>query len=114
MRTNAHLSEIETALNAAKIATFVLRNNTFDDPEKAGVRISTMHRAKGLEFDHVALTLLAEDTIPPHLALQRAVDEAGRREIIEREKSLLHVASTRARTGLRISWHSTQPELVRS
>lgn len=114
VRTNAQLSEIETSLKAAGISTFVLRNNTFDDPAKDGVRIATMHRAKGLEFDHVALALLAEDTIPPRLAMQRAVDDAGRREIIEREKSLLHVASTRARSGLRISWHGEQPALVRS
>ena len=72
-----------------------------------------MHRAKGLEFDYVALALLSEEMIPPRNALLRAVDDAGRREITEREKSLLHVASTRARTGLRISWHGSQPALVK-
>ena len=114
VRTNSQLTEIETCLKAAGILTFVLRNNTFDDPAKDGVRIATMHRAKGLEFDYVALGLLADDIIPPRAAMQRAVDAAGRREIIEREKSLLHVASTRARKGLRISWHGAQPALVRN
>ena len=72
-----------------------------------------MHRAKGLEFDYVALALLSDDSIPPRNAVLRAVDDAGRREITEREKSLLHVASTRAKTLLRISWHGSQPALVK-
>lgn len=113
LRTNAQLDEIDTALKAASIPTFILRNNRPDDTSKNGVRIATMHRAKGLEFDYVALALLSEESIPPRHAILRAVDDAGRREISEREKSLLHVASTRARTGLRISWHGSQPALVK-
>lgn len=112
VRTNAQLAEVEAALKAAKLSTFVLKNNMFDDPSKTGIRIATMHRAKGLEFDRVALALLAENMLPPRHALQRAVDDAGRREIIEREKSLLHVASTRARSHLRISWHGSRPTLL--
>lgn len=112
VRTNAQLAEVEAALKAAKLSTFVLKNNMFDDPSKTGIRIATMHRAKGLEFDRVALALLAENMLPPRHALQRAVDDAGRREIIEREKSLIHVASTRARSVLRISWHGARPALL--
>jgi superfamily I DNA/RNA helicase len=112
VRTNAQLAEVDTALKAAKLSTFVLKNNMFDDPSRTGIRIATMHRAKGLEFDRVALALLAENMLPPRHALQRAVDDAGRREIIEREKSLIHVASTRARSVLRISWHGARPALL--
>lgn len=112
VRTNAQLSEVEVALKAAKLQTFVLKNNMYDDPAKGGIRIATMHRAKGLEFDRVALALLAEDMLPPKHALMRAVDDAGKREIIEREMSLIHVASTRARSELRISWHGPRPALL--
>ncbi len=112
VRTNAQLGEVETALRRAEIPSFVLRNNTLDDPDKPGVRIATMHRAKGLEFDCVALALLNQDLIPPRRALDKAVDKAARREIIEREKSLVHVASTRARSRLRVSWHGSRPNLI--
>lgn len=112
VRTNAQIAEVEAALKAAKLSTFVLKNNMYDDPSKPGIRIATMHRAKGLEFDRVALALLAENMLPPRHALRRAVDDAGRREIMEREKSLIHVASTRARSSLRISWHGPRPNLL--
>lgn len=112
VRTNVQLAEVDAALKAANLETFVLKNNMYDDPTKPGIRIATMHRAKGLEFDRVALALLSEDTLPPKHAVQRAVDEAGRREIFEREKSLIHVASTRARSELRISWHGPRPNLL--
>ena len=113
VRTNAHLKEIDAALTSAGILTFILRNNVLDDPKKAGIRIATMHRAKGLEFDNVAMALLSQETTPPRQAINAAVDKAGRREIMEREKSLLHVAGTRAKSTLRISWHGTIPEIVK-
>lgn len=112
VRTNQQLGIVESALEAAGLETFVLRNNRLDDREKPGVRIATMHRAKGLEFDRVALALLSKETIPPRQALSHAVDDAGRREVIEREKSLIHVAGTRARTELRVSWYGARPDLV--
>jgi superfamily I DNA/RNA helicase len=112
VRTNSQMLEVQTALTSAQIPTFVLRNNILDDPEKPGVRIATMHRAKGLEFDHVAMALLTEETIPPRQAIKTAVDDAGRREIFEREKSLLHVAATRAKSKLRVSWHGPKPNIL--
>ncbi|KCZ83532.1 UvrD/REP helicase [Hyphomonas adhaerens MHS-3] len=112
VRTNRQLSEIEAALGAAGLEVFVLRNNRPDDRITPGVRLATMHRAKGLEFDRVALALLSSEMVPPRQALSHAVDEAGRREVIEREKSLIHVAGTRARSELRVSWHGIRPDLI--
>jgi len=112
VRTNRQLSEVEAALDAAGLDAFVLRNNRPDDRGIPGIRLATMHRAKGLEFDRVALALLSNETIPPRQALSHAVDEAGRREVIEREKSLIHVAGTRARSELRVSWHGSRPDLI--
>ncbi len=113
VRTNSQLAQLDESLKAAGIPTLVLRNNSLDDGNRIGVRIATMHRAKGLEFDMVALALLAEDKIPPRQSLRLAVDAANRNEIIEREKSLLHVSGTRAKSVLRVSWHGTLPELLR-
>ncbi len=108
VRTNAQVGEIDQVLKAASIPTMVLRNNSQDNPDAIGIRIATMHRAKGLEFDCVAIALLSEENIPPRVVTRSAVDDAGRREISDREKSLLHVACTRARNGLRISWHGAR------
>ena len=80
--------------------------------QREGVRLATMHRAKGLEYAHVALALLNSDEIPPRAAIKDAVDAAAKREVYERERSLLHVAATRAKRELRISWYGDRSELV--
>jgi len=71
-----------------------------------------MHRAKGLEFHAVAIPFLSDDAFPPKVVVASAVDTADRREIVEREKALLHVAATRAKKELRVSWHAQPSELL--
>ncbi len=71
-----------------------------------------MHRAKGLEFHAVAIAFLSAGAFPPKPALTSAVDAADKREIIEREKALLHVAATRAKKILRISWSGKPSDIL--
>ena len=66
------------------------------DREKNGVRLLTMHAAKGLEFDTVFLPSLNEGVIPSV--------RAGTRDEIEEERRLLYVAMTRARKRLYLSY----------
>ncbi len=89
-----------------------LGNAKADDRAVPGVRVTTMHRAKGLEFYAVAIAFLSEDAFPPKPALASSVDAADRREIIEREKALLHVAATRAKKILRISWSGRPSDIL--
>lgn len=112
VRANYLADNLKEALDGVSIENLKLRNMHPDDPTKPGVRIATMHRAKGLEYDYVAVALLSADTIPPRKAIREAVDQASKRELIDREKSLLHVACTRARKELRISWNGSRPEII--
>ena len=64
-----------------------------------GVRLLTIHAAKGLEFDHVYLSGANSGLIP----LQRK--KAGPQHLQE-EKRLLFVALTRAKNHMEIAWHS--------
>jgi len=66
---------------------------------QAGVRLLTIHAAKGLEFDHVFLSGANTGLIP----LSRKKE--GTKHLQE-EKRLLFVALTRARNHMEISWHS--------
>ena len=68
-----------------------------DDRREEGVRVATMHRVKGLEFDHVILVDVDDGICPPRIALESAADEAARREVRKEERSLIYVALTRAR-----------------
>jgi DNA helicase-2/ATP-dependent DNA helicase PcrA len=58
--------------------------------------LSTMHSAKGLEFDVVYVMHAADGNIPSDMA-------TGSRDEIEEERRLLYVACTRAREQLYIS-----------
>lgn len=106
------VDRVQGALRAAGIDTVVLRPGTADDRSVSGVRITTMHRAKGLEFFAVAIPFLSETTFPPAGALKAAVDAADLADIINQNRSLLHVAATRAKRALRISWSGTPTNLI--
>lgn len=67
---------------------------TVSDPERAHLALSTVHKAKGMEFDWVEL---ANDFALPELRSQRAGWIA--KEDFE-EANILYVALTRARKGL--------------
>lgn len=67
-----------------------------------GVNLLTYHRAKGLEWDAVALPSLEEGLLPIR---QAGEDPAALAE----ERRLLYVGITRAREHLLLSWAETRP-----
>lgn len=83
-----------------------------DDRSIPGVRVTTMHRAKGLEFFAVVIPFLSDTAFPPPGALKSAVDDADREDIVTQYRSLLHVAATRAKKALRISWSGLRTSLI--
>jgi superfamily I DNA/RNA helicase len=58
--------------------------------------VSTIHRDKGLEFDHVWVAGVEEGRLPHRRALQDGQEHEERR--------LAYVAVTRARRTLHVSW----------
>lgn len=55
--TKHDASTVHGRLKAEKIASIILGPNERDQPNSKSVRIATMHRAKGLEFDEVLLLI---------------------------------------------------------
>ena len=69
-------------------------------PSADGVTVSTLHSAKGLEWDGVAVVGASEGSLPFVLA--------DTPEQVEEERRLFYVGITRARKQLRISWARTR------
>lgn len=106
-RTGSLLSQYEGALRARDIATYPIRRDAAEDRSAPGVRLATMHRVKGLEFDRVLIAGVNDDVVPLPLALQGAASEAERAIREVRERSLLYVAATRARREVQVTCFET-------
>jgi superfamily I DNA/RNA helicase len=102
--TNKQLKLIEESFSVHGIDTLKLSFDKADERTNPGVRLCTMHRAKGLEFKAVAIPFMSSNQFPPKWLLDKAVDEADKEDIENQLKSLLHVAATRAIGHLRVSW----------
>ncbi|WP_327088230.1 AAA family ATPase [Nonomuraea sp. NBC_01738] len=70
------------------------------------VRVTTMHRMKGLEFRCVAVIGVGANQLPaPNAITPREEDATTHANDLQRERCLLFVACTRARERLHVSWH---------
>jgi superfamily I DNA/RNA helicase len=76
-----------------------------------GIRLATMHRAKGLEFPCVLIAGVHEGSVP--LALRSYADEMVRKDHLDTEKRLLFVAATRARDELVVTGFGTKSPLLK-
>lgn len=101
VRTNRRRDELARALRQAGIATEVLTGDS--EPTGKGVRVATMHRAKGMEFARVIVAGVSDGTLPSKWLLDNTPPE-DRAEIEQRERLLLYVACTRARDQLVVTW----------
>lgn len=107
-RTNARCQEIAAALESADIAVHLLAREAGGD----GVRIGTMHRAKGLEFKSVIVAGCSASELPNKQEMQKAVDPSDQKDAMERERRLLYVAMTRARDELVVTWAGERSGLL--
>jgi len=98
-RTNDEVDALAAGLKDSGIEALRLERTTPDDASVPGVRVATMHRIKGLEF---GVMIIAGYRGATRYAEQFARDEdAGVSEDTETaERSLLHVAATRAKRHL--------------
>ena len=102
--TNNQADDLKAELNLQGIDALRLTGDNPDDQHKPGVRLCTMHRSKGLEFKAVAMPRLSHANFPPAWILKKAIDVADREDQLLQMRSLLHVAATRAKEHLRVSW----------
>ncbi|PKN59373.1 MAG: DNA helicase UvrD [Deltaproteobacteria bacterium HGW-Deltaproteobacteria-14] len=101
--THAELNALQSALLAAGHDVCRLDPNEPARDDRPGVRMTTMHNAKGLEFKAVIVHGVGADRLPTRRALLMP-DPQDRDDAIARERRLLYVAMTRARDDLTVTW----------
>jgi DNA helicase-2/ATP-dependent DNA helicase PcrA len=75
-------------------------------PVASAVTLATLHAAKGLEWDGVAIVGVREGMIPFVLSQEEPA--------LSEERRLLYVGFTRARRALRVSWSASRGQATRS
>ena len=97
---NSFLAITDELAEGATVSDFAKeldeRQRSQHEPVKAAVTLSTMHAAKGLEWDLVFVVGLTEGYLP--------ITYANTDSEIREEQRLLYVALTRARVELTLSW----------
>ncbi|MFM8278030.1 MAG: 3'-5' exonuclease, partial [Cyanobium sp.] len=104
VRTNKAVAKLKDALQAEGFSIRVINADESDDPSDSCLRLATMHRVKGLEFDQVFLPGLDASQMPLQVELHKRPDALSRELFEQQERSLLHVAATRARKRVVVSY----------
>lgn len=102
LRTNRLLTNYQELLNKKGIETTILSNEQSDIANSKAIRLGTMHRVKGLEFDHMIIASANQGTIPLTRATQSDEKLIASENLIK-ERCLLFVAITRAKKSLTIT-----------
>lgn len=108
-RTRPLINRVANAL--ADHGIVAVKTKNAERASHENVAVMTMHGAKGMEFTHVILLSMGDDTLP--LQHQIAGLAKGEREdALQRERSLLYVAATRARDELVVTTHGQPSRLL--
>lgn len=102
-RTKHVVEHVKEALRAASLDLYEVKREATDNRSRPGVRVATMHRVKGLEFDHVLVASANDKTIPLDKALEVGDDAIALRNAETAERALLYVALTRAKKSAMVS-----------
>lgn len=112
-RTNSLVEQYAAFLESQSIPASTISHNAAMDGRIKGIRLGTMHRVKGIEFDYVILASACADIIPPKYLLDLQENDIDRKNLIQKERSLLYVALTRARKAAFITCYGKQSLLLR-
>jgi superfamily I DNA/RNA helicase len=102
-RTKHLLEGYISQLQAAGFGTYEIKRNAAKQRNRPGVRLATMHRVKGLEFEHVIVVAANYGILPLDAAVGDAEDAVAKRNSETGKRSLLYVALTRARQSATIT-----------
>ena len=110
-RTHKLLDDYIAHFTSRGIRCYEIKGNKADDRGLDGIRVATMHRVKGLEFQYVFVVAANNRIIPLASAIDHT-DAVSEQETMTAEKCLLYVALTRAQKGAYISGYGKMSEFL--
>lgn len=110
-RTKSLVKDYARLFKEAGINSYEIKRDKADDRGDDGIRVATMHRVKGLEFQYVFAAAVNNKVIPNPEALDKT-DKVSEAESIASEKCLLYVALTRAQKGAYITSYGKKSEFL--
>ena len=110
-RTHKLLDDYIAQLTTNGMRCYEIKGNKADDRGLDGIRVATMHRVKGLEFQYIFVVAANKRIIPLASAIDHT-DAVSEQETTTAEKCLLYVALTRAQKGAYISGYGQMSEFL--
>lgn len=110
-RTHKLLDGYTSRFTDNGIRCYEIKSSKADDRRLDGIRVATMHRVKGLEFQYIFVVAANKRTIPLQSAIDHT-DEVSEQETMTAEKCLLYVALTRAQKGAYVSAYGQMSEFL--
>lgn len=111
-RTHNMLDNYIQAFTGRGLRCYELKKEKMDDRQQDGIRLATMHRVKGLEFQYMFVAGINQGVMP----LKQVADiqeMVARNEALTSERCLLYVALTRAQKGAYITWYGKKSEFLK-
>jgi superfamily I DNA/RNA helicase len=110
-RTNDEVGRLLAGFGKAKLPAEEL--SATSQPTENAVHVGTMHRVKGLEYRYMVVAGVSAGVMPPNFVSQRRHDSPEEYDrLIEIERSLLFVSSTRARDEVLVTWVGSPSPLL--
>ena len=110
-RTHKLLDDYISQFTSNGLRCYEIRGNKADDRGLGGIRVATMHRVKGLEFQYIFVVAANKRIIPLASAIDHS-DSVSEQETMTAEKCLLYVALTRAQKGAYVSGYGQMSDFL--
>lgn len=109
-RTQKIMDRYLDAAKAAKLSTYKISRK--DSRTSKGIRFATMHRVKGIEFNHIIIAGAQKDVLPLAHALRGCDNEVSKANVEKSERSLLYVAATRAKKSVLVTYSGSPSPFI--
>ena len=113
-RTNNEVDSIGEHLKRFGVEVKKITADSSEHGSDQAVRIATMHRVKGLEFDEMVLASMNQGLVPLDLVIANKGDVVEERQADLEERALVYVAITRAKkVAMVLSYGEMSPYIKR-